>query len=188
MLLVAAWLFTFTHVDTFVVLTAFCADEDYRLGEVLIGHVAGFSLGITAAVVGAFAAAGLLQEWTYLLGVVPLTLGVWGLLRTHPDAELPETPEIPEPVSNVGVVTMAGVGLSGENVAVYVPFFAGLTKVELAAVVALYVVAAGVVFLLAAGVVRLLPDARTPAWVDDWLVPVVLVAVGVYVLSVGWLL
>lgn len=175
-------------MDTFVVLTAFCADADYSLGEVLLGHLVGFSLGLAAAVAGAFVAAGVLQEWTFLLGVVPLALGLWGLVRSRREVGVPETPELSEPVSHVGVVAMAGVGLSGENVAVFVPFFVGLTVSELAAVTALYVVCAGAVFVLAASIVRLVPEARTPDRVDDLLVPVVLIVVGVYVLFAGWLL
>ncbi len=187
-LFVGAWLFVLTHIDTLIVLTAFCADEDYLRSEVLVGHFAGFTVGLAGAVIGAFIAAGLLQEWSFLLGVVPAGMGVWGLLRRRPEAEVLETETVPEPVSRIGVVTAAGIGLSGENLAVFIPFFAGLSVSELVSVVALYLVGAGLVFLAALVVVRLVPEARMPTWVDDWLVPAVLIGVGGYVLLAGWLL
>jgi hypothetical protein len=37
-LLVGVWLLAVTHLDTLLVIGAFCADNDYRLWEVLVGY------------------------------------------------------------------------------------------------------------------------------------------------------
>lgn len=187
-LLVGALLFILTHIDTLIVLVAFCADEDYLQTEVLVGHFVGFTIGLSGAVFGAFVAAGLLEEWTFLLGFVPLTIGVWGLMRRYPDVEVPEPQSVPGSISRIGIVTVTGVGVSGENLAVFIPFFVSLSQAQLHWILVLYFLGAGAVFLAAVVTVRLVSDARMPPWVDDWLVPAVLIAVGGYVLLTGWLL
>lgn len=189
--LVALWLFVLTHVDTFVALVAFCANKKYRPWEVVVGHYLGFSLGLLLALLGALLATEFLQSWTFLLGIVPLMLGGWGVFRHRSGSDLPEQVDVPSPIDRVGVVTTTGIGLSGENVAVFIPFFVTLSSSELAAILVLYLVCAGVVFVLASFVTRHaavfdLPD-WLDRWLDQWLVPVTLLVVGVYVLGAGWL-
>lgn len=185
-LLVATWLFVVTHVDTLIVLVAFCADEDYHVGEVLLGHYLGFSAGLAGAVIATAIAAGFFQTWTFLLGIVPLSMGLWGLVRQYPETDIVEEEVIPGPAGRVSVVTATGIGLSGENLAVFIPFFVGLPTSTLVLVLVLYLIAAGVVFLVAFLFARRSTAVGAPDWVNRWLVPCVLVAVGLYVLVTGW--
>lgn len=196
LLLVAGWLFVITHLDTLIVLIAFRVDVDYRPVEVLIGHFAGFGIGLAVAVAGTVLAADHLQGWTFLLGLVPFAMGLWGLLRRYANAGVSDgstdrMPDRHDPQravgsrTRVGVVTAAGIGLSGENIAVFVPTFARVSRTELIAVVLLYLVGGALVFLLAETIVRRTPNARLPAWVDQLFVPLVLIAVGSYVLATG---
>ncbi|WP_418282669.1 cadmium resistance transporter [Halorubrum sp. DTA98] len=185
-LFVALLFFAATNLDTFVVLVAFLIDDDYRTPEVFFGHSVGVVVGLTGAVLGALLAAEWLHTWTFLLGVVPLGLGIWGLSRPESGPETDELQVVPGPIGRVGVVSVIAVGLAGENLAVYVPFFAGLSTAELTIVVAAYVVASGGLFLLAWGVARRTVDLGVPAWVDRLLVPIVLLLVGAYILIAGW--
>ena len=184
-LFLGVWLFAVTHLDTLVAIGAFCADNDYRTWEVFVGHYLGFCLGLGAAVVGALVASELFQEWTFLLGLVPLGLGLWGLLSSPPETTVEQSPTVPDPAGRIGVVTVAGIGLSGENIAVFVPFFADLSTGVLALIVALYVVGAGVVFLVALLVVYRFATEGIPDRLDRWLVPTVLVVIGSYVVATG---
>ncbi len=185
-LFVAFWLFVLTHIDTLVVLTAFCADTEYRTGEVVVGHYLGFSGGLLVAVIAAVVAAELLQRWTFLLGVVPLGLGLWQLSRGKPTTEESESPTPSTTGNRVGVVTAAGIGLSGENIAAFVPFFVDLSTVELSVVVFGYLIGAAVVFLAALVLSRSRVVSELPDWTDHLLVPLVLVFLGTYVLVTGW--
>jgi len=187
-LLVGVWLFAVTHLDTLLVIGAFCADNDYRLWEVLVGHYIGFCVGLVAAVVGAILAAELLQEWTFLLGVVPLSLGLWGLLRQPPEMTVEGLPVVPNSLGRIGVVTVTGLGLSGENIAVFVPFFAELSSFELTLIIIVYLIGAGVVFLAAFVTVSRVATDGIPDWLDRWLVPTMLVLVGGYVVVAGWII
>ena len=185
-LFVAFWLFIITHIDTLVVLTAFCADADYRTGEVVVGHYLGFTGGLLGAVGAAIIAAELLQQWTFMLGVVPLALGLWQLLPEKPVADDGKSPAPSTTRSRVVVVAVAGIGLSGENIAVFVPFFVDLSTLELAVVIVGYLVGAAVVFLAALLLSRSTVVNTLPGWTDRWLVPLVLVILGTYVLVTGW--
>ena len=179
-------LFVVTHLDTVVVISAFCADNDYRAREVLVGHYLGFAIGLSAAVLGAILASELLREWTFLLGIVPLCVGLWGLVRRPPEASVESSRVVPNSAGRIGVVAITGIGLSGENIAVYVPFFADLSTTELTVVVGLYLVGAGLVFLAARLLVSRVAVDGIPDRVDRWLVPSVLVLVGGYVVVTGF--
>lgn len=184
---VAAGLFVVTNVDTLLVLVAFCLDEDYHPVEILAGHAIGFLIGIAAAILGAILAAEFLEEWTFLLGVLPLALGLWGLAPHASEAEGDELQVVPGPTGRITVVGLAAIGLNGENLVVYIPFFARLTGDQLLVVSMMYLIGAGIVFLAADTVARTSAAWRQPAWINRWLVPGVLIVVGVYVLVSGWL-
>ena len=181
--MLASWLFVLTHLDTLVVVGAFCADSDYRVREVLVGHYVGFCIGLLGAVVGAIVAAEFLRGWTFLLGLVPLGIGIRGLVHGPPEAAIEASPAVPDAAGRTGVVAAAGVGLSGENIAVYIPFFAELSPGALALVVALYVFGAGLLFLVAL-VVGSRVHGRLERF-ERWLVPAVLAVVGAYVVATG---
>ncbi len=185
LLFVALWLFAATNLDIIVVISAFCADNDYRIWEVFVGHYMSFCLGLTAAVLGALIAADLLDGWAFLLGIIPLSLGLWGLFRQPPETTIEASPVVSNTVGRIGVVAVTGIGLSGENIAVYIPFFADLSFGELAVVVGVYLVGAGVVFLLSLLLVYRVAADGISDRLDRWLVPSVLVVIGIYVLATG---
>ena len=184
-LLLGVWLFAVTHLDALVVISAFCADNDYRTWEVLVGHYVGFSVGLAGAVLGALIAGELLADWTFLLGVVPLSIGLWGLISRPPETVVEESSVVPTTIGRIGVVAVAGIGLSGENIAVYIPFFADLSPETLAIVIGVYLVGAGVVFLVALALVYHVATDGISDRLDRWLVPTVLVVVGGYVILSG---
>ncbi|RQG98108.1 cadmium resistance transporter [Natrarchaeobius chitinivorans] len=186
-LFVAAGLFIATNIDILIVVTAFCLDEDYATVEVVVGYCTGFLVGLCGAVFGAFVVTGVLQRWAFLLGAVPVVLGLWGLFRLEPDPVGDELQVIPGPTGRIWVVTVTAIGLNGENLAVYIPFFVGLTSAELLAVILAYIIAAVILFLVALLITRLTHDLPHPAWIDRWLVPAVLVFVGSYVIISGWI-
>ncbi len=180
----AIWLFVVTHVDTLVVLVAFCADETYRKREVFVGHYLGFGIGLGAAIFISLLAAEFLREWTFLLGVVPIGLGLWELFGRR-SVEPSVDDDIAGPVGRIAVVAAAGVGLSGENIAIFVPFFATLSVGELLAVVAIYVLGASVVFVVSLLLARWAVGVGLPTWLEERFVPLMLILVGGYVLSAG---
>lgn len=186
-LAVAIWLFAVTHVDTLAVLVAFCTDDTYRLREVLVGHYIGFGVGLAGAILIAVVTADFLQGWAFVLGFVPIALGLRGLSRRRIAKVTLDTDDLPGPIGRFTVVVGVGIGLSGENIALFVPFFVPLSSAELAVVVGLYLICAGALFLLAFALSRWAVAIGPPPWLDRWFVPSMLVVVGSYVIVTGLL-
>lgn len=192
-LTVALWLFAVTNVDTLLVVAAFCVDRDYRTVEVFLGYYAGVVVGLAAAVAGAVLVAGWLRSWSFLLGVVPIAIGVRGLISQRGSGDVDgrsedrvdESQFAPGGIGRGVVVLVAVIGLSGENLAVYIPFFVGLSANELRVVVAAYLVGALLVFPVAVAIARRTVAAGGPEWIDRLLVPSLLVLVGAYILVTG---
>lgn len=185
--LVVAGAFVLTNLDTLVVLVAFCADEDYRPWEILLGHLLGFGIGLAFAVGVVLVAAEFLQEWAFLIGVVPLALGAWGLFRQRPARQATAPLSATGRFGRLGVVTMTGIGLSGENLVVYIPLFSTFSRDELAVTVVAFLLGAGVLYLLSVFLARRIRVVGPPRWLDRWLVPATLTVVGLYVLLAGWI-
>ncbi len=180
-------IFVLTHLDTLLVLLVFGTSPEYETPEIVIGHFLSTGFGLSVSVLGSVIATELFHDYAFLLGLLPLTLGVRGLYLRHETNEPVRIAQAMSRRHRISNVTVAGVGLNGENIAIFVPFFVGLTAVELATMAVLYIAGAGVVVAVA-----LLLSLRTarlaiPRWVETVLVPVVLIFVGLYVLSAGWL-
>ncbi|WP_162354570.1 cadmium resistance transporter [Natrialba swarupiae] len=183
-IVVAFVLFAFTHFDTVIALIAFCADQEYGSSEVFLGHYLGFAIGLLLAVIGGLLFNELLHSWVHLLGIIPLTLGVLSILH-----RLPETNLIHRRASGyggrIGVVAATGIGLSGENLAVFIPFFATLGLLEVIVIFILYAIGGGVLYLVASTVVRYTFSVVHLSWIDRWLVPIVLIVTGVFIMGSG---
>lgn len=186
-LIVGITLFVVSNFDTLVVLLAFNLDDDYKLVEILIGHAIGFATGLLASVLLSVLATALLHQWTFLIGGLPLMLGIWGLVRRRPTTDNGTIEILPNATGRITVVTIAAIGINGENIAVNVPFFAVLTSQQLLLIVILYGIGAALVFVLAVVIAQRTTTRTYPDWFDDWLVPIVLIAIGGYVLVGGYL-
>lgn len=180
-------LFLITHVDTLLVLVAFFADGRYYRNEIVVGHVMGFGIGLLIPIIIVIAAPDHLRDLGFLFGVVPLAMGLWGFFRRQQADEPDHPPEVLDGASRVLIVLGAGIGLSGENIAIYVPFFLTLSEVELGVVTILYSIGGLGLLVLAQYLSEHPGTARVPVWIEQRLVPATLTLVGVYVLITGWL-
>jgi len=186
-LVVAAGIFILTHLDTLLVLLVFGTSPGYEPPEIIIGHFISTGFGLGVALLGSVLASELLHDYAFVLGILPLILGVRGFYKRHEATQPLRVVQKMSRRHRISNVTVAGIGLNGENIAIFVPFFVGLTALELATVAVLYIVGAGVVVAVA-----LLLSLRTatldiPEWVETDLVPVSLILVGLYVFGAGWL-
>ena len=179
-------LFVITHADAFVLLVAFCTDHEYRTREVFIGHAIGFTGTIIAVVLGSIFATEYIQDRAFLFGVVPLLLGIWGLINRGEETSLPSIPHHTSHAGRIWVVAGASLGLAGENLAILIPFFLGLTAFEFAVIVLLYVICGGALFALAVVTAQKTTSIGLPPWIETWFVPIILIVVGAYVLSTGY--
>jgi len=143
---IAAAAFLGTNIDNCLVTMAMVAGAPVeRARRIAAGQVIGFALLVAAAA----AAAALLFEFSAavvgLLGLVPLAIGVKGLigLRRAPDGSRAGTGRFRAADRAVGrsltAAALVTIGAGGDNLAVYIPLFrvGGTTKV--AAIAAVFV-------------------------------------------------
>src|SRR5215469_1778600 len=119
-------LFAVTNADDIVVLTVL--NMTSRVGgrprgwQIWAGQYAGFTVLIAASLAAAGGLSLVPDRWLWLLGLLPMGLGLYKLAATI------HARRAGEPVSPVVVTGLAGVtGMTivngGDNVSVYIPFF-----------------------------------------------------------------
>jgi len=178
----AAAIFAGTNVDDLVILTVLYlsarATGRPRPWEIWTGQYAGVGLLV---LVSAAAAAGLSvvpDRWVGLLGLVPLTLGIRGLLRHG---------EVQTPIAT-GLLAIMGVTIANgaDNISVYTPLFRtiGVSR----SLVSIAVFAVGVAAWCLAGS-WLGSHRRVIAVVrryGHWIVPAVFVLIGAIIILESW--
>ena len=182
----ALGVFAGTDIDDLVVLTVlFLAGRNTgrpRVRDIVVGQY----LGIAALVaLSAAAAVGLLvvpDRWVGLIGLVPIAIGIRGLLKIRQGEDSGPPTTATGPLS-VAAVTIAN---GADNLSVYIPLFRDIGLGNSLVTIATFAVM--VAIWLAAGfwlgtrrrVVQAL--ARS----GRWLVPVVFIGIGVLLIARSW--
>lgn len=118
----AAGLFAGTNVDDIVVLAVLFlsgrATGTARPWQVWAGQTAGFAILVTVSVLAALGLTIVPDQWVGLLGLLPLALGVWGLIKA---ARAHHTGEQITATTATGLVSVATLTIvnGGDNLVVY---------------------------------------------------------------------
>lgn len=130
---IAIGAFASTNLDDIFLLAALFAVPGLRPRAVVIGQYLGILGLLAASYVTARLAVAVPRGWTGLLGLVPLWMGIRGLLalRHGPAADVEEASPGPAArmaargwILQAGVVTAITVGNGGDNLVVYIPLLA----------------------------------------------------------------
>lgn len=181
----SAAVFAATDVDDLAVLTVLFLSAR-ATGHPKAWHIwAGQYVGVGVLVaVSLLAAAGLHvvpDRWVGLLGLLPLALGVRGLVLA---ARGIDDDEAPRPgIDGVFPVAAATIAAGADNVAVYTPLFRTLAPADLALTVAVFAAGVAVWCLLGAWLGSHRRVLELVEGAEQWLVPVVFVALGVLILA-----
>jgi len=180
-ILAAVAMFAATNIDDIVVLTVlFVASTSGRPRpwQIVAGQYLGF---VTLVAISVIAALGLVivpDDWVGLLGLLPLSLGVWGLIRSrNGDGE--------SSMVATGLLSVAGITIANgaDNISVYTPVFRTLAPPQTAVTIVVFLICVGI--WCAAG--RLLGThhkvTETLERVEHWLVPSVFIALGIIILA-----
>jgi len=200
----AATAFCATNVDDIFILALLFSrlDRHFRAVHVVGGQLIGFSLLVLVSLSAWLGRSLLPLSWLGLLGLLPVSLGVSGLLEAWKEAGSPRTGvegllEAPPwlglrdgsmrelgggfsaPLIAVALLTLAN---GSDNIGVYLPLFARASAAEV--VVTLLTFAAGLACwcLLAWQLTRLPGLSEGLRRQGAWLMPVVLIALGLLVL------
>lgn len=185
--LAGAGVFVGTNVDDLIVLTVLFltarATGRPRTWQIWVGQYAGIAVLVTVSALAALGLTLIPDRWVGLLGLVPLALGVRGLVGAirsrHGDGE--DGPAVT--AGNAFAVAGVTIANGADNIAVYTPMFRTLGLGDSVIVVLVFAV---LVAVWCAAAAWLGSHRRVIAVVErygHWLVPVVFIAIGGVILS-----
>jgi len=182
--LTAALLFAATNADDIVVLTVLSissrASGQPRRWQIWACQYAGFAVLIAASLAAAAGLTLVPLHWLWLLGLVPLGLGL-GKLATAIRAHRSGQQASPAAVSGLTGVTGLTIVNGGDNVSAYIPVFRTSSAAEIAVIIAVFLAGVGLYCLAS---VRLSGHRAVIQAVQQWgqwIVPVVFILIGFYI-------
>lgn len=188
--------FVGTNIDDMFINTFFYADAEGRADErqIVIGKYVGIGLLVALSFAGAFGLKALPLEYISWLGVVPLLLGVKELIsaiRDRADTADRQEDGGEEKIGrqkrknqgllwNVIVITIAN---GADNIGVYIPLFTAMAGWQYLVFIVVFVIMTGLWCVLGRKMVQLPLLNRFLTRYKGILVPVVYMALGVYILE-----
>ena len=181
--LVALASFVSTSTDNLILLSVLLAQQGQRRLPVLLGY--SFA-AVVIAIVGllvARAADVVPQNWLGYLGVIPIGMGLWRLARAFRRSSISENQGTDRHVLGGAGVAVLMLANSSDTLAVLASLFAE-TEEPLTYVIAVTVVTASVCwFGIALAVSGHSLLRRGIARLERWLVPILLIGIGLYILA-----
>ena len=187
----ATAMFAATNIDDAVVLVvlnvASRAGRAPKRWEIWAGQYLGFGVIVLVSLLAALGLSVVSVRWVGLLGLIPLLRGIRGLADLIRDRRVPD-PE-PQAMAN-GLVSVVAVTVAngGDNIALYTPAFRIMGVADTAVTLAVFAVCAAIWCMagqLAISHHRVIEVLQRSS---RWLVPVVLIALGVYIIRRAGLL
>jgi cadmium resistance protein CadD (predicted permease) len=184
LVLSAAALFAATNVDDIVVLTALSISSRAagrpRPWHIWVGQYAGITVLVAVSLAAAAGLAQVPEHWLWLLGLLPLGLGLSKLVtavRAHRSGRY-ASPAVVTGLTGVIGVTIAN---GGDNVSAYIPVFRTSSATAITVIVAVFMAGVAVYCLASSRLAahRVVTDA-VQRW-GQWAVPVVFILIGCYI-------
>ena len=173
-LITGAVAFSATNIDDIVFLTIFFSQASHRW-HVVIGQYLGFTALVVISLIGFFGGQVLPHGWLRLFGLAPIAIGIKKLFVNR-DVHIQR--------ANTGTLDVATVTFvnGADNIGIYTPLFAISDAPRVIVLVAvLYVLLAA--WCVAGYLIhRQKAVAYTLRRCGHWIVPVVLIALGIYIL------
>jgi len=183
----AVGLFAATNIDDIVVLTVlFLATTRGALKgwQVVIGQYLGFIALVAISVVAALGLTIVPDEWVGFLGLIPLGIGVYGLVRFLRRRGEDDDDDDENSIKAGGLLGVAGITIANgaDNISLYTPVFRTQPILDtiVTIVVFLLLVAVWCLAARAIGTNRRVTEALER--IEHWLVPVVFIGLGLYIL------
>ncbi len=180
--------FASTNIDDIFLLSAFFADPRMRHRAIVAGQYLGIGVLVLASALAALLALALPEGWVALLGAAPLLLGLNRLLALRTgeageqgdgDRELNAESGLRSQMLAVAGVTVAN---GGDNIGVYVPLFATAPD-AIVTYTLTFAVMTGIWCTLGHALVNNRMLGATMRRYGHTVLPVVLIALGIYILS-----
>ena len=175
----AAVSFISTNIDDIFLLTILFSAVAGRM-KVIAGQYIGISALIAISVAGAYGAAAVLADRIWLLGIVPVIIGIRSAFAGD------GSPAIPQSIGTIGTAGLV-VSNGADNIGVYIPIFSQLNVRSLIAAIVVYLLLTGVLCYAALKISDIRAVKAAAARYSRVIVPAVLVLIGLSILSRGLL-
>lgn len=182
--LTAVALFAATNIDDFVVLTTLSitsrAGGQPRRWHIWAGQYAGFAVLIAVSLAVAVGLALIPLHWLWLLGLLPLGLGLAKLataIRAHRSGRQ-ASPAVVTGLTGVIGVTIAN---GGDNLSAYIPVFRTSSAAEITVIVAVFTALIGVYCLASTRMAVHRNVIQAVQQWGQWVIPVVFILIGFYI-------
>lgn len=182
-ILSAIGLFAATNIDDIVVLTVLfvaSARGGIPAWKVVGGQYLGFITLVAISVVAALGLTIVPDEWVGFVGVVPLAIGTYllikGLRRGDEDDD--------SGIEAGGLFAVAGITIANgaDNISLYTPVFRTMSPVDTALTIGVFLVLVAVWCVVGRAVGTNRRVTELLERVEHWLVPAVFVGLGLYIL------
>lgn len=182
----AIGLFAATNIDDIVVLTVlFLASTRGALPgwKVVAGQYLGFIALVAISVVAAAGLTIVPDEWVGFLGLIPLAIGVYGLIRTL-RRRGDDDDDDEGAIRAGGLLGVAGITIANgaDNISLYTPVFRTNPIPDTIITIVVFLVLVAVWCLVArfVGTNKTVTEALEK--IEHWLVPAVFIGLGLYIL------
>jgi cadmium resistance transport/sequestration family protein len=183
----AVGLFVATNLDDIVILTVLFAiaargTSQLRGWQIVAGQYLGLITLIAVSFVAALGLTIVPDEWVGLLGLIPLAIGVLALVRTLRGKD--DDDEAESALKAVGLLGVAGITIAngGDNIAIYTPVFRTISTTDALVTIAVFLVLLALWCLAARAIGSNEKVTEGLEKVEHWLVPVVFIGLGIFIL------
>lgn len=195
--------FVATNLDDILILTILFSQTGklFRRRDIVIGQYIGFILLVIASLAGFFGCFLIPAQWIRYLGLVPVILGIFSLLKEEEEEE-PENVEVDlEGAKNSPFGVAQGLPFGGwfdsrtysvaaltvangsDNIGIYVPLFASSTVTSLIVIVSVFLILVGVWCAIAYGLTSVPTIATILTSQGSTFVPCVLIGLGIFIVK-----
>jgi cadmium resistance protein CadD (predicted permease) len=169
--------FAATNVDDAFLLTLLFARR-IPTRRIVVGQYAGFAAIVVVSLIGAWGALAMPHRWVRFLGLLPLAIGIKQLLEARrTEAEQPRASDYS--VASIALVTLSN---GADNIGVYLPFFV-IGRPYLWLILIVYAVLVALWCFVGRWLGNHSLILRSVDRWGHWAVPLVFIALGIYVLS-----
>lgn len=177
-----------TSIDHIIVLILLFSQTQHRKRddlEVVGGVFAGFTLIILISLLARFGLQFVRQDWLGWLGLIPILLGVRVLFRPVDDETKAEEKIISTYArhpSQFGTVFFLMLAFGGDNLGVYIPLFASVSRRQLVLILLVYYSLSAVMLVAAYRISEVKQINRFIERYERWIVALVFILLGLYIM------
>lgn len=183
----AIGLFAATNIDDIVVLAVlFLASTrgGIRSWQIVVGQYLGFIALVVLSVVAALGLTIVPDEWVGFIGLLPLTIGVLGLVRWLRRRGNDDDDDAAGALRAGGLLGVAGITIANgaDNISLYTPVFRTISPTDTVLTIVVFLVLVAVWCVVGRAVGTHPKVTETLERVEHWLVPAVFIGLGLYII------